>query len=86
LKVAPWRLAGREVARYLAEFALNAAHVLWWALMRRQRGPRAARARLQARVILSWLRDLPGVLRDRRRIQASRTVPHSAITRWMAAP
>jgi GT2 family glycosyltransferase len=84
LKLAPWPLAAREVGRYLAELALNCARVAWWATTRRQRGPHAARARLQATVVLSWLRDLPGVLRDRWRILHARRVPHTAIERWMS--
>jgi len=83
LKVAPLSLALREIGRYLAEFALNGARVLWWALARRQRGPHAARTRLQASVILSWLPDLPGVLAERQRIQRTRRVPDSEITKWM---
>lgn len=83
LKLAPWPLAARELARYGIEFALNAARVLWWAITRRQRGPHAARARMQTRVLLSWLRDAPGVLAERQRIRATRRVPDAAITRWM---
>ena len=83
LKVAPLSLALREIGRYLAEFTLNCARVLWWALTRRQRGPHAARARLQARVVVSWLRDLPSVLADRRRIRRTRRVPDSEIAKWM---
>jgi GT2 family glycosyltransferase len=84
LKLAPLSLAAREMGRYLLEFAVTCCGVLWWVATRRQRGPHAARARLQARVILSWLRDLPGVLLDRWRIQRARRVPHSEIARWMA--
>ena len=83
LKLAPLPLALGQVGRYLEEFGLNAARVFWWATTRRQRGPHAARARLQARVVLGWLRDLPGVLRDRRRIQATGLAPPAAIERWM---
>lgn len=83
LKVAPLSLALSEVGRYVAELGLNAARVGYWALTRRQRGPHAARAKLQARVVLSWLRDLPGVLRDRVAIQRARRVPDSEIQRWM---
>jgi GT2 family glycosyltransferase len=82
-KLAPLPLALREGGRYLLELGLNAARVLYWALTRRQRGPHAARARLQARVVASWLRDLPGVLADRRRIRRARLVPDDQITRWM---
>jgi hypothetical protein len=85
LKLAPLSLALREIARYAAEAALNCARVLCWAVTRRQRGPHAARAKLQARVLLGWLRDAPGVLVERRRIQAARTVPDSEIQRWMVA-
>jgi hypothetical protein len=73
------------MARYAAEFALNGARVLYWAATRRQRGPHAARTRLQARVLASWLRDAPGALLDRWRIQRSRLVPHGEIARWMVA-
>jgi N-acetylglucosaminyl-diphospho-decaprenol L-rhamnosyltransferase len=83
LKLAPLSLALRETGRYVAELALNSARVAWWGLTRRQRGPHAARARLQARVVLGWLRDLPGVLRDRRRILTARRVPERDIQRWM---
>jgi GT2 family glycosyltransferase len=83
LKLAPLDLALREVARYGAEFALNAARVAWWGATRHQRGPHAARAKLQARVLLSWLRDLPGVLADRAAVRRSRRVPDAAIARWM---
>jgi GT2 family glycosyltransferase len=83
LKLAPWPLALRETGRYLAELGLNAARVLWWALSRRQRGPHAARARLQARVALGWLREWPGVLVERARIERRRRVPAAAIQRWM---
>jgi GT2 family glycosyltransferase len=82
-KVAPFPLAAREMGRYGAEFALNCVRVAWWAVRHHQRGPHAARARLQARVLLSWARDLPGVLIDRARIQRRRRVPHGAIERWM---
>ena len=44
-----------------------------------------SRTRMQARVVWSWLRDLPGVLRDRRAIKASRRVPDGVITQWMGA-
>ncbi|HEV2124106.1 MAG TPA: glycosyltransferase family 2 protein [Chloroflexota bacterium] len=83
LKLAPLPLALREIARYSAEFALNCVRVLWWAISRRQRGPHAARTKMQARVILSWIRDLPSVLTDRWRIQQRRLVPEKAISRWM---
>ena len=83
LKLAPLALALRETGRYLAEWLLNCARVAWWGLSRRQRGPHAARARLQARVILSWLRDAPGVLLDRIRIAQRRRVPPELIQRWM---
>jgi GT2 family glycosyltransferase len=83
LKLAPAALAGREMGRYLVEFALNCARVAWWGVTRRQRGPHAARARLQARVILSWMRDAPGVLVERWRIGRRRLVPHEEIARWM---
>lgn len=83
LKLAPTALAGREMGRYLAELGLNCARVLWWAIRHRQRGPHAARARLQARVVLSWLYDLPGALAERRRIQRSRHAPPAEIQRWM---
>jgi hypothetical protein len=85
LKLAPLPLALREMGRYGVEFVANCGRVAWWGLSRRQRGPHAARARLQARVLLSWLRDIPGVLADRRRIQRARSVPDQAITRWMVA-
>jgi GT2 family glycosyltransferase len=85
LKLAPPGLAAREIGRYAAEFSLNCARVLWWATTRRQRGPHAARARLQARVIGGWLRDAPGVLAERRRLRRSRTVPDAEIERWMIA-
>ncbi|HEU5316931.1 MAG TPA: glycosyltransferase family 2 protein, partial [Chloroflexota bacterium] len=84
LKLAPLPLALREVGRYVAEAALNCARVLYWAITRRQRGPHAARAKLQVRVIASWLRDVPGVLAERRRIAARRAVPESDVLRWMA--
>jgi GT2 family glycosyltransferase len=83
LKVAPLALALREIARYWVEFALNCARVLFWALTRHQRGPHAARTRLQARVIAGWLRDAPGVLLDRQRVRRSRRVPDSEIAKWM---
>jgi hypothetical protein len=83
LKLAPWPLALREVGRYGAELALNVARVLYWAVTRHQRGPHAARTRLQTRVVLSWLRQLPGILADRRRIDNRRRVPRAHIARWM---
>lgn len=83
LKLAPLAMALREIGTYFSDFGANAVRVLWWALMRRQRGPHAARAKLQARVILSWLRDAPGTLLDRARIRRSRLVPDQAIRRWM---
>src|SRR4051794_31910784 len=83
LKLAPLSLALGEMARYAAEFALNAARVLCWAITRHQRGPHAARTRLQARVLASWLRDIPGALLDRWRIQRARRVPHAEIAKWM---
>jgi GT2 family glycosyltransferase/glycosyltransferase involved in cell wall biosynthesis len=83
LKLAPWHLAAREVGRYLLEFGLNAARVAWWLASRRERGPQASRARMQARVVLSWVRDVPGVLRDRAAIESARRVPDRAIETWM---
>jgi GT2 family glycosyltransferase len=83
LKLAPWPLALRETGRYAAELGLNATRVLYWAVTRRQRGPHAARARHQARVVWSWLRDLPGVLAERRRIRRLRRLPDAQIARWM---
>ncbi|HXI17394.1 MAG TPA: hypothetical protein VNM48_13600, partial [Chloroflexota bacterium] len=83
LKLAPLAMALREIGAYFSDFGANAVRVLWWALTRRQRGPHAARAKLQARVILSWLRDAPGTLLDRARIRRSRLVPDQAIRRWM---
>jgi GT2 family glycosyltransferase len=83
LKLAPLPLALRETARYVAEGVLNALRVVCWAITRRQRGPHAARAKLQARVVLSWLRDVPGVLAERRRIAARRLVPEREVLRWM---
>ncbi|CAA9276435.1 MAG: hypothetical protein AVDCRST_MAG77-3539 [uncultured Chloroflexi bacterium] len=83
LKLAPLPLALRELGRYVVELGLNSARVGWWALTRRQRGPHAARARLQARVVFGWLRDLPGVLRDRQVILSRRRVPQRHIQRWM---
>jgi N-acetylglucosaminyl-diphospho-decaprenol L-rhamnosyltransferase len=83
LKLAPLPLALCETARYVAELGLNSARVLFWAVTRRQRGPHAARAKLQARVVLSWLKDLPGVLADRAKIARERRVPEDAIGRWM---
>jgi hypothetical protein len=83
LKLAPPALALREMGRYGAEWLRNCARVAWWGATRRQRGPHAARAKLQARVLLSWLRDAPGVLLDRARIERRRLVPHEAIERWM---
>jgi GT2 family glycosyltransferase len=82
LKLAPWSLALTEVGRHVAALGLNAARVLFWAFTRRQRGPHAARARIEALVLLSWLRDLPDVLAERRRIRALRRVPDDQITRW----
>ena len=84
-KLAPWPLATREAGRYLVEFGLNAARVAWWLASRRERGPHASRARMQARVVLSWIRDLPGVMRDRAAIESSRRVPDRAIEAWMRA-
>jgi hypothetical protein len=83
LKVAPLSLASGEIARYAAEFTVNCLRVLYWALTRHQRGPHAARTRLQARVLASWLRDAPGVLLDRRRIQRTRRVSDAEIAKWM---
>jgi N-acetylglucosaminyl-diphospho-decaprenol L-rhamnosyltransferase len=83
LKLAPLSLALREMGRYGLEFMVNCARVLWWAVTQRQRGPHAARAKLQARVLFSWLRDAPGILVERVRIQRQRLVPDSAIARWM---
>jgi GT2 family glycosyltransferase/glycosyltransferase involved in cell wall biosynthesis len=83
VKLAPWPLATREVGRYLVEFGLNAARVAWWLASRRERGPHASRARMQAGVVLSWVRDLRGVLRDRTAIDGSRRVPDRAIETWM---
>ncbi len=83
LKVAPLSLALREMGRYVAEFALNCGRVFYWAVTRHQRGPHAARARLQARVLASWLRDAPGVLLDRRGVQRSRRVADAEIAKWM---
>ncbi|MBI3970050.1 MAG: glycosyltransferase family 2 protein [Chloroflexi bacterium] len=83
LKLAPLPLALQETGHYLADFVLNCARVGWWATTRRQRGPHAARAKLQAKVIASWARDLPGVLVDRLMIQRGRRVPESYITAWM---
>jgi hypothetical protein len=83
LKLAPARLAAREVARYTAEFALNTARVLTWVTTRRQRGPHAARTRLQARVLLGCLRQLPGVLTDRRRIRRASVVAPRVVERWL---
>ena len=84
LKLAPATLALRELARFVVEFGLNCAHVLASAVGRHQRGPRAARTKLQARVALSWMRDLPEVLLERRRVRASRTLSDAAIKAWMA--
>ncbi len=86
LKLAPWPLAARELARYGGEFAATCARVAYWLVARRQRGPHAARAKLQARVILSWLRDGPAVLAERQRIRRRRRVPDEAIVRWMVEP
>ncbi len=83
LKLAPLALALPEIGAYVSDFGVNAARVLWWALTRRQRGPHAARAKLQARVILSWLRDARGALVDRARIRRRRLVPDQVIRRWM---
>jgi N-acetylglucosaminyl-diphospho-decaprenol L-rhamnosyltransferase len=83
MKLAPLGLGLGVIGRYAAEAALNCARVAYWALTRRQRGPHAARARLQARVLAGWLRDIPGVLADRARIQARRLAPDSDIQRWM---
>lgn len=83
LKLAPLSLALREVGRYGAEWALNCARVAWWGATRRQRGPHAARAKLQARVIASWVRDAPGALLDRARIARRRVVPQDAMERWI---
>ncbi|MGI8424673.1 MAG: glycosyltransferase family 2 protein, partial [Chloroflexota bacterium] len=83
LKLAPLSLALRELSRYAAEWLLNCARVAWWGLRRRERGPHASRARLQARVLLSWLRDVPGTLVDRARIDRRRRVPPQAIQRWI---
>ena len=82
-KLAPWPLALREAARYVAEWALNCARVAFWAATRRQRGPHAARARLQARVIASWLWDLPGVLGDRAAIRSERRAARGVVERWL---
>lgn len=83
LKMAPLPLALRELGRYMAQLARSCGHVLYWAVTRRQRGPHAASARRQARVVAGWLRDLPAVLADRRRIRRQRLVPDTAIARWM---
>ncbi|MGH2351381.1 MAG: glycosyltransferase family 2 protein [Chloroflexota bacterium] len=83
LKLAPLGLAVREMGRYVAELGVNCGRVAWWATTRRQRGPHAARARLQARVVLSWLGEAPNVLRERRRIRRARVVPDAAVLRWM---
>ena len=83
LKLGSLPLALREMGRYGAEWLLNCARVAWWGLTRRQRGPHAARARLQARVLLSWLRDAPGTLLDRARIASRRRVPPDEIERWI---
>lgn len=83
MKLAPWPLALREIGRHVAAFTLDAARVLYWALTRRQRGPHAARARIEGLVLLSWLRDLPDVLAERRRLRRRRRVPDAQITRWM---
>ncbi len=85
MKLAPWRLAVTETGRYVAELGLNVARVAYWAMRHRQRGPHASRTRMQARVVWSWLRDLPGVLRDRRAINDARVVPDGVITQWMGA-
>ncbi|MCX5987235.1 MAG: glycosyltransferase [Chloroflexi bacterium] len=85
MKLAPWRLAMTEAGRYVGELVMNVARVAYWAIRHRQRGPHASRTRMQARVVWSWLRDLPGVLRDRRAINASRLVPDAVITQWMGA-
>ncbi len=86
LKLAPAPLALQELVRFIAEFALNCVRVLASAVAKGQRGPHAARTKLQARVLLSWLHDLPGVLAERRRVRASRKLPDSAIAAWMAPP
>lgn len=83
LKLAPFSLAARELGRYTAQLARSCAGVLYWAVTRRQRGPHASQARRQARVVLSWLHELPGILHDRRRIRRERLVPDAAIERWM---
>jgi GT2 family glycosyltransferase len=84
LKLGPAWLAAREVARYGAEFALNCGRVGRWAITRRQRGPHAARTRLQGRVLLGVVRHLPGVLAERRRIRRTSLVPPRDVERWLA--
>ncbi|HEU0131618.1 MAG TPA: glycosyltransferase family 2 protein [Mycobacteriales bacterium] len=75
-------LAVRQVLRYPLTVASIARRTLRQGLAARAR-PDLSQTRLQVRVCLSYLRLLPAMLRRRREIDRSRTVPRAELERWL---
>ena len=70
----------RALRRYLAETSRLAAGMMRHPRARRSEG---ARLRLRGRVIASYVRHLPGALRERRRIDASAAVGRAEVEAWL---
>lgn len=80
-KNAPWRLAGAATGRYLLSTASYARRDVVQPLVHGRR-PSTGLVKARARSFGAYLRMLPVVLPDRRRLRAAQVVPDEAITGW----
>ena len=82
-KNGPRRLAARELASYTADAGLTAMRLVRAIGTRQAAGAAARRLWLQTRVLASWTRAVPRAWRQRRAVQAGRTVDDATLRRWM---
>lgn len=80
-KNAPWRLAGAATGRFVLSTASYARRDVVGPLIHGRR-PATGLVRARVRSFGGYLRMLPDVLPDRRRLRAAQVVPDEAITGW----
>ncbi len=80
-KNAPWRLAAGAAARFVLSTASYARRDVVRPVLRGRR-PATGLVKARARSFAAYLRMLPEVLPERRRLRAAQVVPDEAITGW----
>jgi hypothetical protein len=80
-KNAPWRLAAGAAVRFAMSTASYARRDVVRPLLRGRR-PATGLVKARVRSFAAYLRMLPEVLPERRRLRAAQVVPDEAITGW----